>query len=56
MKMRQPAAFALALGGAAVAVYLAPPKLRAPVVVLALVAGALLLRGGIEGLKKDFSQ
>lgn len=55
MKLHSPAGYAVAIGGAAVLIYIMPPKLRLPVAVLAIASGVLLLRGGIDGLKKDFT-
>lgn len=55
MKVHSPAGYALGLAGAAVLVYLAPPRMRLPVLLLTVVGGTLLLRGGIEGLKKDLT-
>ena len=52
--MHTPAGYAIGIAGAAVVLYLMPPKLRLPVAGLAIVAGVLLLRGGVSGLKKDF--
>lgn len=55
MKLHSPSGYALAIGGAAVLVYLMPQRLRLPVALLAVASGVLLLRGGIDGLKKDFT-
>jgi hypothetical protein len=55
MKYHSPAGYAVAIAGAAVLVYIAPPKMRLAVVGLALVGGMLLLRGGIDGLKSDLT-
>lgn len=52
-KLASPMGYALGLAGAVGVLYITPPKMRLAVGVLIVVSGALLLRGGVDGLKRD---